>query len=143
MGIGDAYSLNDFKAACRRKKRVIATKDALRDAEMTFNLKTQDEVLDFIGNDGLQDQVLKNRKLWEKNPNPELKIMVDAYTFKNGGIPGYIAFYYNPLTKNWIIKSFKLNRESSFPLWNALSAFDIRDIPKRLKGDKDEKIKKE
>lgn len=143
MDVDYGYDFDVFKAACQRKKQVRVTKDALEDADMTFNLKTDVEVLEFIGNDGLEDRILINRKPWANNPNPKVKIMVDAYRFKNGGTPGYIAFFYNPSTKYWIIKSFKLDRTSNFPFQEAFSALDICDFPKRLKGDKDDKTNKE
>jgi len=36
-------------------------------------------------------------------------IYVDAYSFFSGSDFGYLAFYYQPLTNRWIIKSFKRN----------------------------------
>jgi hypothetical protein len=50
-----------------------------------------------------------NSKKWENNPRPELVIMVDAYTFYSGIFCGYIAFFYQKATEQWVIKSFKKN----------------------------------
>lgn len=80
-------------------------------AKSDFNLSTQEGVLSFIGNGGLESPCAINTKQWENNPDPNNPIMVDAYDFYSGSIYGYIAFFYQPTTKKWIIKSFKKNSE--------------------------------
>ncbi len=84
-------------------------KSAMETAKSDFNLNTQKGVLEFIGNRGLESPCFINSKKWEKNPKPNHPIMVDAYNFYSGFIYGYIAFFYQPVTKKWIIKSFKKN----------------------------------
>ena len=37
--------------------------------------------------------------------------MVNAYSFYSGLIYGYIAFFFQPKTSIWTIKSFKKNQE--------------------------------
>lgn len=82
---------------------------ALETGRDHFNLKTEEQIVAFIGAGGLGTPKFKNTYLWKKNPNPEDPIMVDAYTFHSGKIYGYIAFRHHPKTNKWIIKSFKDN----------------------------------
>ena len=69
-------------------------------ARSDFNLNTQESVLSFIGNDGLESPHLINTKAWENNPDTENPIMVDAYGFYSGSMYGYLAFFYQQATKN-------------------------------------------
>ena len=85
--------------------------NAMATAESDFNINTQEGVLGFIGNGGLESPCFINTKQWENNPDSKNLIMVDAYDFYSGSIYGYIAFFYQPTTKKWIIKSFKKNSE--------------------------------
>ncbi len=81
-------------------------------AKRDFNLKTRDRVLRFIAAGGLENPCFINCKPWENNPRPSSPIMVDAYGFYSGlQIHGYLAFFYQPATDKWIIKSFKRNEE--------------------------------
>ena len=43
--------------------------------------------------------------------------MADAYNFYSGSIYGDIAFFYQPITKKWIIKSFKKNKNPDMRNW--------------------------
>lgn len=110
------YNFNDFKEACINGHNVFVWKPALRGAQEVFNLKTEEDLLSFIGNDGLENLDFINTAPWKENPKPEHEIFIDAYGFKTLGIHGYIAFFYNNNTKKWNIKSFKLNEQSFMPI---------------------------
>lgn len=103
------YKYEDFKKACKNKKDVFIWNKALGDAKKCFGLKSRNEVLSFIANNGLEDLNFKNSKPWENNPNKDKEIFVDAYEFNSLNKSGYIAFFYNDITKKWTIKSFKFS----------------------------------
>lgn len=106
------YQLSDLINDCAvGVLKVSVLKNAMETAKSDFNFYTQEGVVGFIGHGGLEAPCLINTKLWENNPNPKNLIMVDAYHFYSGSIYGYIAFFYQPTTKKWIIKSFKKNSE--------------------------------
>lgn len=106
------YRLNDLVTDCAIGiLKVYISRSAMETAKSDFNLNTQEEVLGFIGNEGLESPCLINTKQWENNPDRKNPIMVDAYDFYSGSTYGYIAFFYQPTTKKWIIKSFKKNSE--------------------------------
>lgn len=107
------YDFDEFKIACGNVNQVFVTPNAMEDADRCFNLKTQRRLLEFINNDGLEMLTHYNSKPLEKNFSSDTPIIVDAYTFKTGGIRGYIAFYYSAKTKKWIIKSFKFDKDSN------------------------------
>ncbi len=110
MAHSPSYNLKDFEEACdSTEHNVIVLDDAIITAKSDFNLHTQPAVLGFIGNGGLDRPAFINSALWHKNPIPENPIMVDAYNFFSGMTYGYLAFLFQPLTKKWIIKSFKQN----------------------------------
>lgn len=100
------YNLEDFITCCDKNPDGIhLINDTLKDAQNIFHLYTKANVLEFIANDGLEEINFINTKLLEKNPDPTIKIYVDAYEFMTGGILGYIAFFKNKKDK-WVIKSF-------------------------------------
>ena len=105
-----AYVFDEFIKSCSKKP---PNTDILRGAVATaitdFNLKTQAQILEFIGNDGLENPYLLNVKQWENNPDPKIEIKGDAYGFYSGEKHGYIAIFFQPATGKWIIKSFKNN----------------------------------
>ncbi|MGD0679744.1 MAG: hypothetical protein ABSC94_30535 [Polyangiaceae bacterium] len=107
-----AYRLSDLIEACRAGQAGTST-GAQQTAREEFNLATKAEVLAFIANGGLESPVYENTAKWEHNPDPLVPIYVDSYEFTSGKKKGYIAFLL-PVTKIWMIKSFKLN--SSSPL---------------------------
>jgi len=131
---GPSYDLSDLINACARNKSgVRAIKGAVISARKDFNLKTEREIVDFIGAGGLQTPKFKNTDTWQNNPDPPPPIiMVDAYTFSSGSISGYIAFLFQKKTDKWIIKSFKLNSRRRF------TALAFRKALSGLKGDSDE-----
>ena len=112
IGVGPAYKLEDFINDCAKgTSKAFVTTGALLTAGTHFNLPTQEQVLDFISNDGLEKPQYINSEAWDKNPEPQNIIMIDAYSFYSGLLFGYIAFLFQPKTGKWVIKSFKKNRE--------------------------------
>jgi hypothetical protein len=107
---GPSHNLKEFEQDCSEDKVVVMPK-AANTARKDFNLKTAGKVVQFIGRGGLEKPRLINSKPWENNPEPIYPIMVDAYSFYSGFIFGYLAFFYNPKIKKWVIKSFKKNSD--------------------------------
>lgn len=103
------YDFEDFKAACKREHNVVVLKDALAGALTDFNLRTQSAVKQFIANNGLERPQLENSVKWRNNPDPTNPIMVDSYGFYSGPDHGYVAFFFQPKTQKWNIKSLKKN----------------------------------
>ena len=107
------YKLEDFIRCCdENPEKVYMIGNTLKDAQNIFHLHTEPEVLQFIANNGLKENKFINSKSWEKNPDPTVKIFVDAYEFMTGGILGYIAFFKNK-KGDWVIKSFHQSDERS------------------------------
>ncbi len=107
-----AYKLEDFITDCAKGTvKAFVTSGALLTAGTDFNLPTQEQVLNFIGNNGLEKPQFINSEVWDKNPDPKNAIMIDAYSFYSGLLYGYIAFRFQPKTGKWAVKSFKKNRE--------------------------------
>jgi len=126
-----SYDFADFKKACKKNNRdnIFLPPNVLADADKYFNLRSKKQILDFIQNNGLENQIFENTKPWENNPNKNKPIMVDAYEFETWGRRGYIAFMYNDKTNKWIIKSFHLSNN-----WNKAMyfAFDKLGIFNKL-----------
>lgn len=122
-----SYKFSDFKKACRKKNRnnLVIIYDALEDADKYFNLRTKDQILDFIYNDGLENKIFINTKLWEQNPEKNKPIMVDSYKFETGNKRGYIAFMCNNKLNHWIIKSFHLPEDMNDQMYHALKESNI------------------
>lgn len=108
--MSSAYDFDEFIRSCSKKPpNIYILRGAVATAKTDFNLNTQTKILEFIGNDGLENHYLLNVKQWENNPNPKIEIKVDAYGFYSGEKYGYIAFFFQPATGKWVIKSFKNN----------------------------------
>jgi hypothetical protein len=105
---GPAYSLQDFVAACADGSAVKVLKPAMQTAP-SFGLMTEPEVIAWIGNGGLEKPEHANTETWLNNPDRTQPIWVDSYNFFSGLDYGYIAFMFQPKTKNWLIKSLKKN----------------------------------
>ena len=101
-----AYDLEDFIQSCRdNPKTIVVYYEAQFNARYQFGLNTKEELLTFIGNDGLQDLTYWNTEPWRLNQNKDKEILVDAYNFRTNQKLGYIAFM--KLVKgNYAIKSF-------------------------------------
>ena len=109
-----AYSLDEFVKDCKHgKKRVFIWKCAVETASIDFNLNSETAVLEFIGNGGLEDPEHQNTNEWRDNPNKSMKIDIDTYRFKTGERKGYIAFFLQPQTNMWTVKSFKKDTQGS------------------------------
>jgi len=124
------YSFNEFKKACENNE-VIPINTVLSDAEKCFNLKTINEILSFIANDGLENLKFINSTTW-KNNKSTVEIIVDAYEFTTADILGYIAFMFSPKTNKWIIKSFHFSENSNPVLREALKKAGLLCEPRKL-----------
>ncbi len=126
-----SYDIKEFIAACTDINKVDVLYGAQQTAQKDFNLNTAQEILNFIFNDGLEKLEPFNTEAWDKNPKPEICVMVDAYEFYSGHKFGYIAFLKNPVTEKWVIKSLKKNARpdsASFPFREALEGFKLQDL---------------
>ena len=74
-----------------------------------FNIKEMSQGIEFIQYDGLEDPTFIKIKPWVNNPEPQNEIMVYSWSFYSGPKYGYLAFFYQPKTSKWVIKSFKNN----------------------------------
>jgi len=122
-----SYNFLGFKKACRKKNRnnVFILPEALKGADKYFNLRTKNQILDFIYNNGIENRFFYNTAPWEKNPNRNKQIMVDAYEFESGNKRGYLAFMYNNFNNKWIIKSFKLSVNTNTQILQAIKKSGI------------------
>lgn len=105
------YDFKKFLKACRRKRNIIVPQKSIENGRRDFQLNTQDQILNFIGNkrwDGIES---RGSSELESNPYPEFQTMIDAYVFCSGEKIGYLAFFQCPVTFKWVIKSF---HESDF-----------------------------
>lgn len=103
------YDLGAFIEACAQGSKVTVHYDARTGARVEFGLPTEKALLEFIGNDGLEDPEFECTRIWGNNQNPSTEIMVDSYRFRSGKKCGYIAFLFmpSPGSGRWRIKSFK------------------------------------
>jgi len=105
------YTLEDFEKACADGQAKVIN-PALKTAPSDFGLVTEKEILDFIGNGGLEKPEFANSEVWKNNPDPKQKIWVDSYNFYSGQDYGYLAFM-KASTGKWIVKSLKKNERAS------------------------------
>ena len=122
-----SYNFLDFKKSCKKKNRnnVFIFPNVLKDADKYFNLRTKNQILDFIYNDGLKNRFFINTNLWKQNPNKNKQIMVDNYEFVTGHKKGYLSFMYSNCTNKWIIKSFHLSENMNDQMLQAIKKSDI------------------
>jgi hypothetical protein len=109
-----SYKFSDFKKACKNKENIFIFSDVYKFADMFFNLRTKEQILSFIRNNGLENKILYNTVPWKNNPDKKTPIMVDSYEFESGNKKGYIAFFYNKNSNKWTIKSFHLSRNMEY-----------------------------
>ncbi|MCI5218583.1 MAG: hypothetical protein D3914_05190 [Candidatus Electrothrix sp. LOE2] len=116
------YNFEDFKEACGKDfSNVLLIGFVRKDADDQFNLASKSKLLEFINNDGLESLKFVNTKPWEKNPDRQQEIFVDAYEFRSLTKLGYIAFMYSQKTSKWIIKSFHLSKNQNTTMQDALA----------------------
>ncbi len=133
-----AYNFDEFKEACKNKE-VIPINSVLSDANKYFNLKSLNEILEFIENDGLNNLRHFNTAPWINN-KASIEIMVDAYEFMTLELKGYIAFLYSPITKKWIIKSFHISKNTNPVIRDALQKAGIScEVYDLIEEKKDER----
>lgn len=106
------YNVDDFIVACGQNDRVFVSTGAQNDADEYFNLQTQQEIRYFIYTGGLENLEFIRTDVWLNNPDHNIQIMQDEYSFQTKSKFGYLAFFYNKKTNKWIIKSFKKNWNS-------------------------------
>jgi hypothetical protein len=109
-----SYKFSDFKKACKNKENIFIFSDVYKFADMFFNLRTKEQILSFVRNNGLENKILYNTVPWKNNPDKKTPIMVDSYEFESGNKKGYIAFFYNKSSNKWTIKSFHLSRNMDY-----------------------------
>ena len=136
-----AYTLKDLEAACADPSRIFVAANAQKDADAVFGLKTRQQVAAFIAGGGLEVPKHAATDPWRKNPDPKTTILVDSYDFYSGTRHGYIAFFHNPKTGKWVIKSLKQNLRAGsrclgFSLADKLSGFAL--TAEKDDGDPDE-----
>lgn len=98
--------LKKFITACEHQPTdVIIQKRPKDDASRILGLHTQEDIKDFIANDGIELPIVFTKSPWRNNPTPEKEKIVHAYKFKSVHEQLYIAFFYNDETGKWILKS--------------------------------------
>jgi hypothetical protein len=103
------YPWEIFVSACSGAAAVYVRPGAMETAERDFNLITQVAIIDFIRAGGCEKVTYirtDDLETWRGDPPPP---RVDSYSFYSGPKFGYLAFFQNPLTGQWVIKSFKRN----------------------------------
>lgn len=120
------YNLFDaFKKDCKSNQgNVIVSPQAAKDARIIFELHTEKELLNFIGNNGLDNVTHFNIAEWRKNPDPDKANnpqYVYDYNCKTNGIPYYIAIiflrvFFGKTVEKWQIKSFHLNDNANLTM---------------------------
>ena len=119
----NAYEIEEFIECCsKHPEKVVVTEDALKDAQSIFRLYTKPELLNFIGNGGMEKLAFVNSKPLEKSPFPEAPF-IDAYEFYTHSILGYIAFFKSPKNGKWVIKSFHQSENRSGIMEDAMLKF--------------------
>jgi hypothetical protein len=130
MARGPEYRLAEFVAACLAGKGVTVLAMAERDASRDFGIETKAELLQFIGNNGLEKTRFVNCREWE---NSRVRgRLVDAYQFYSGETPGYISFAFCKAKSQWFIKSF--HRENSPSEFRHLPFSKLERLLKPRKG---------
>jgi len=113
-GINDlekkAYCLADFILCCMNDpQNVQVENDAKLNAREQFGLNTKADLFAFIGNQGLENIMYVNTKLWRNKPfRIKEDIYIDSYKFCSNQKIGYIAFMKGYSCK-YAIKSFHLD----------------------------------
>ena len=106
-----AYNLDDFIQCCRNnRKKILVHYDAKLNAREQFGIYTDVELLEFIGNQGLEDLTYINTEPWRLNPRKDTEILIDAYNFHTNLKLGYIAFMIG-FSGKYEIKSFHLDKD--------------------------------
>ncbi|CAG36774.1 hypothetical protein [Desulfotalea psychrophila] len=99
-------NLKKFCAICSEEpKKVAINRQVSSDASNILGLHTKEAIKAFVGDGGIETPTYINSKIWEKNPNPENKMTVYAYSFTSLHEQLYLAFFHNYLTGFWVLKS--------------------------------------
>ncbi|MDY0289878.1 MAG: hypothetical protein RBR15_13715 [Sphaerochaeta sp.] len=118
-----AYALEAFLQACKEGE-VAVTRKVVESASADLGLQSKSEILHFLTNGGIQDELTwVNSVAWKNNPNPSVQVMVDAYTFLSDHKRCYFAFMYFELTSSWMLKSLHVSEGSNSIMQAALRKF--------------------
>lgn len=124
---GPLYDFSHFIEECNDEKRVRLFDHTaiMRNAREQFNILTFDDLLNFIGNGGLEELQYKETQEFHKIPGT----YIDNYTFKTNGVRGYLSLYYQSSTNSWTVKSF--HRDANFDTSFAEKLLRAIEPPKR------------
>lgn len=101
---------DDFKQACKDKpETIIVEPEAETDARKIYDLKTKSELLEFIGNSGLENIEHVNIAPWRNNPD-KVNNPLDVYAYRGltMGKSCYIAIIYIEIFFGNTINKWKL-----------------------------------
>ena len=87
-------------------KHVFVWKPAVADAERLLKLVGDKQIIDFIGNGGLENPTVVNKPPFLDRNGNDLGMTIHAYKFASNLIQMYIAFFYNEKQVKWNLKSF-------------------------------------
>jgi len=100
-------TLNKFIAACNGTPApVFIWKKAKDDARRLLKLLTDQEILDFIGNGGLECVQALHKPPFKDKQGNNTGITINAYKFSSNLVQMYLAFFYSPGASKWNLKSF-------------------------------------
>lgn len=107
-----AYRIAEFVQACQ-EGAILIWKEPQENASNDFSLYTSVALMEFIGNNGLEDLCFDRCRALDIWKPPPPAPMVDSYTFSTGRAKGYLAFFKSPVTGIWNLKSFKRDSRST------------------------------
>jgi len=131
------YDFEEFREMCGTKPSMIFVRGkALDTADRDFLISTAIQLKAYIHYGFMEDLHFKKTKPLEKtqlDPPP----LVDDYDFRSGQKMGYFA-YYRMKNGQWVIKSFKKNKDydrkiyySCSPIRDAITKANIKFLEKK------------
>jgi len=118
-----SYSLEAFLQACKEGE-VAVTRGVVESASVDLGLQSKSEILLFFVHGGIENGlVFVNSAEWMNNPNPSVRVMVDAYTFLSDHKRCYFAFMYFESSGSWMLKSLHISEDSNSIMQAALRKF--------------------
>ena len=118
-----SYSIDAFLQACKEGE-VAITRGVAESASVDLALHSKAEILLFLPHGGIKNElVCENSAEWRNNPNPSVRVMVDAYTFLSAYKRWYFAFMYFESTRSWMLKSLHVSKDSNSIMQAALRKF--------------------
>jgi hypothetical protein len=96
--------LKAFIEACRGTPSIVRVLPECK--FRAWNFGSHDDLIRFIGNDGLERLLYLNTADWKNGPqNVVPALTVDSFEFYSGPRAGYLAFVWQRNTKFWLLKS--------------------------------------